>query len=110
MGKGFQKKKKQARAMQEQFAQLQQQMQNIEAEGQAGNGLVTVTLNGDYEIKGIKIKPECVDPDDIDGLETLIKAAHKDAMDKVRKEMPDLGGSMGGGMPDLGSLGLGLGF
>ena len=108
MGKGFQKKKKQARQMQEQFAQLQEQMQNIEAEGQAGNGLVTITLNGDYEVKGIKIKPDCVDPDDIDGLETLIKAAHKDAMDKIRKEMPSLGGPMGGGMPDLGSLGLGL--
>lgn len=90
--------------MQEQFAQLQEQMQNIEAEGQAGNGLVTIKLNGDFEVKNISIKPECVDPEDIDGLETLIKAAHKDAMEKVRKEMP----AMGGGMPDLGSLGLGF--
>ena len=107
MGKGFQKKKKQARQMQEQFAQLQQQMQNVEAEGQAGNGLVTVTLNGDFDMIKIKIKPDCVDPDDVDGLETLIKAAHKDAIEKVRKEMPALGGGMGGGgMPDLSSLGL----
>ena len=104
MGKGFQKKKKQARQMQEQFAQLQEQMQNVEAEGKAGNGLVTVKLNGDFELKSISIKPDCVDPDDIEGLEALIKAAHKDAMEKVRKEMP----SMGGGMPDLSSLGLGL--
>lgn len=108
MGKGFQKKKKQARQMQEQFAQLQEQMQNIEAEGQAGNGLVKISLNGDFELKSIQIKPECVDPEDIEGLESLIKAAHKNAMDKVRKEMPSMGGPMGGGFPDLGSLGLGM--
>lgn len=107
MGKGFQKKKKQARQMQEQFAQMQEKMQDIEAEGQAGNGLVTIVLNGDFEVKKISIKPDCVDPDDVDGLETLIKAAHKDAMEKVRKEMPDIGGT-GGGMPDLSSLGLGF--
>lgn len=90
--------------MQEQFAQLQEQMQNVEAEGQAGNGLVTIKLNGDFEIKSLRIKPDCVDPDDVEGLETLIKAAHKDAMENVRKTMP----SMGGGMPDLGSLGFGF--
>ncbi len=108
MGKGFQKKKKQARQMQEQFAQLQEQMQNIEAEGQAGNGLVKLTLNGDYEMKSIQIKPECVDPEDIEGLESLIKAAHQDAMKKVRKEMPSMGGASGGGFPDLSSLGFGM--
>ena len=107
MGKGFQKKKKQARQMQEQFAQMQEKMQNVEAEGQAGNGLVTIVLNGDFEVKKISIKPDCVDPDDIEGLETLLKAAHKDAMDKVRKEMPDIGGA-GGAMPDLSSLGFGF--
>ena len=49
-----------------------------------------------------------VDPEDIEGLETLLKAAHQNAMEKVRKEMPALGGGAGGGMPgmpDLGSFG-----
>jgi nucleoid-associated protein EbfC len=100
MGTGFSKKKKQARMLQEQFSKLQDQMQNVEVVGTAGNGLVTITLTGEHEIKQIKIKPECIDPEDVEGLEDLIKAAYNDASKKLRdKSMP------AGGMPDLSSLG-----
>ena len=111
MGKGFSKKKKQARMMQEQLAKLQKQMEETEVTGSAGNGLVTVTLNGQHEMKKITIKPDCVDPEDIEGLEDLIKAAYKDANNKLQEENPMMGGMpdmpMGGGFPDLGALGLG---
>jgi DNA-binding YbaB/EbfC family protein len=114
MGKGFAKKKKQARMMQDQLANLQKQMEDSEATGSAGNGLVTITLNGQHEIKKISIKPECVDPEDIEGLEDLIKAAHKDAIKKLQEENPMMGTNMpempfggAGGFPDIkGMLGL----
>lgn len=102
MGSGFSKKKKQARAFQEQMEKLQEQMKSAEATGSAGGGLVEMTLNGEHEMVKIKIKPDCVDPDDIEGLEMLIKAAYNEANDKLKKEsMPDIPGmpNMGGGLP-----------
>ena len=68
MGSGFAKKKKQARALQEKFSEIQSQMQKTEAIGTAGNGLVTLTLTGEHEMKSLIIKPECVDPEDVEGL------------------------------------------
>ncbi|HXF28279.1 MAG TPA: YbaB/EbfC family nucleoid-associated protein [Chlamydiales bacterium] len=106
MGSGFLKKKKQARMMQEQFSQMQevlgQKLELLEVIGQAGNGLVEITMNGSNEMKKIRIKPECVDKEDIEGLEALIKAAHNDAVEKVKAETEN--GSFGGGMPDLASM------
>lgn len=100
MGTGFAKKKKEARAMQEQFTQMQGKMQEMEAIGTAGNGLVTLTLTGDHELKQIKIKPDCVDPEDIEGLEDLIKAAYKEASDKLKADsMSQMAGKMPGRLP-----------
>jgi len=88
MGSGFAKKKKEAKMMQQQFSQLQEQMSNLEITGSAGGGLVAITLTGDGEMKSIKIKPECVDKEDIEGLEILIKAAHSDAQNKLKEHSP----------------------
>lgn len=113
MGTGFSKKKKQAKMLQQQLASMQEQMKNTSVTGVAGNGLVEVSLNGDNELQSIKIKPECVDPEDVEGLQDLILAAHKDATDKLKNTMPqmdDMMGGMGGfpGMPNLGSFGGGF--
>ena len=101
MGSGFAKKKKQSKMMQEQLAKFQGDMQNIEAAGSAGNGLVTITLSGDHKMKQISIKPDCVDPEDVDGLQDLIKAAYQDALSKLEdanaSKMQGLGGL--GGFP-----------
>lgn len=88
MGTGFSKKKKAARAMQQQLAQVSEEVQKVEAQGSAGNGLVTVVLTGTLDLKSIKIKPDCVDPEDVEGLEVLIKAAFEDAASKLRKNNP----------------------
>lgn len=94
MGSGFAKKKKEARLLQDKFQKMQENLKNEEAVGTAGSGLVTVTLTGEYEVKSVKIKPECVDPDDVEGLEDLIKAAFEDASRKLQKSsMPQLPGS-----------------
>jgi nucleoid-associated protein EbfC len=83
MGSGFLKRKKEARAMQEQIEQMRSKMETMEMQGSSGNGLVTITLNGEGVMKQIKIKPDCVDKEDLEGLEDLIKAAYHDAKKKV---------------------------
>ena len=88
MGSGFSKMKKQQKAMQEQFAKMQEEMQQTEHKGSAGNGLVEVTLNGEKTLKAITIKPECVDPSDIEGLQDLILAAFHEAEKKIESESP----------------------
>jgi nucleoid-associated protein EbfC len=106
MGSGYAKKKKEAKMLQQKFKEMQEKLKDEQATGTAGNGLVTVTLNGEYEVISIKIKPECVDPEDIEGLEDLIKAAINEAVRKLEKNsMSDVGFP---GMP--GGFGGGLGF
>lgn len=101
MGSGFAKKKKEAKMLQKKFEEMQAKLKEEKAEGVAGNGLVRITLNGENEMLDVKIKPECVDPDDIEGLEDLIRAAYTDAAKQIEKKSS---GGMGG-MPGLGSLG-----
>lgn len=88
MGSGFARRKKEARALQEQFSKLQGELKSTEATGSAGNGLVTITLNGDNEMIRVKIKPECVDPEDVEGLEDLIVAAYQDAQKQINDNSP----------------------
>jgi DNA-binding YbaB/EbfC family protein len=95
MGSGFSKMKKQARMMQEQFGQIQNQLKNTLVEGSAGNGLVKIVLDGEKTIKKIAIKPECVNSDDVEGLQDLIIAAFEDAAGKIEKSqsgMPQIPG------------------
>lgn len=86
MGTGFAKKKKQAKQLQQQFMQMQSQMQATEVTGTAANGLVSIILTGDHEMKKIEIKRECVDPDDLEGLVLLIKTAYQDAHQKLKNQ------------------------
>lgn len=88
MGQGFSKMKKQAKKLQEQFDQIQQEMKQLRVSGSAGNGLVEVVLNGDRELVSIKINPECVDKDDVEALEDLILASFEDASGKIQENNP----------------------
>lgn len=89
MGSGFLKQKKQAKQLQSQMARLQQtisqELETAEVEGFSGQNLVKVVLSGTGELKRISIRPECVDPEDIEGLETLIKQAFQDGHKKVQE-------------------------
>lgn len=78
--------KKQARMMQQQMTQMREKSQTTLIEGSAGNGLVTVTLNGEKDLKKIVIKPECLS--DAEGLQDLIIAAFADAAKKVDAQNP----------------------
>jgi nucleoid-associated protein EbfC len=96
MGSGFLKKKKQNKMLFDQINKMQEQMQSLEIIGTAGNGLVTLTMTGEGDLKQVKIKPECVDKDDIEGLETLVKAAFDDASRQIKEATPQT--------PDLSSF------
>jgi hypothetical protein len=74
---------KQAQQMQERMQEMQAKMEGIEVEGTSGAGLVTLTLNGKGELRRIKIDPKVADPADVEMLEDLIVAAHRDAKAKA---------------------------
>ena len=83
---------------------MSSKLESAEVEGQAGNGLVTITLSGTGEMKRIRINPECVDKEDIEGLEALIKAAHHIAFKKTQEMMNDAPTIEG--LPGLSLLGM----
>jgi nucleoid-associated protein EbfC len=89
MGSGFSKMKKQAKMMQDQFEQFQNDLKKVEELGISGGGLVKVTLNGLKEMIKIEIQKECVDPNDIEGLQDLIIAAAHEAFTKVEAKASD---------------------
>lgn len=93
MGSGFKKRKKQMQALQEQLMQAQEEMKNREVVGTSGGGLVSITLSGEYELKNIQIKKECIDPEDQDGLEDLIKSAYQNAYEQLASAEQDFSGS-----------------
>ena len=74
---------KQARKMQEQMLKAQEELVAKTVEGSAGGGVVTVTANGHKKLLNIAIKPEAVDPEDIEMLQDLILTAVNDAMTKA---------------------------
>ena len=86
---------KQAQQMQE---QMQRQMATVKAEGTAGGGMVKATMGGNKELLSIEIDKEAVDPNDVEMLQDLIKAAVNEASRKVDEEMQSSMGAMTGGM------------
>ena len=80
---------KQAKAMQEKMAGLQDEVKAIEAAGQSGGGLVTITLRGTGELAGLVIDPSLMKEDEKDILEDLIVAAHADAHAKLQLAIQD---------------------
>lgn len=98
MGSGYSKMKKQAKLMEQQLEMMRNEAKKNQVTGISGNGLVTVTLNGEKELLNIKIKPECVDPNDTEGLQDLIKAAYDDAYHKLSDD-PMGGLPFPGGLP-----------
>ena len=97
---------KQAQKMQEDMAQKQAELDEREYDISAGGGVVGVKINGKREILSIDIKPEIVDPDDIETLSDILVAAINEAIKKVEAtaaaEMQSITGAMGlSGMPGL---------
>jgi len=78
---------KQAQQMQSKMEEMQARLQTMELTGEAGAGMVRVTLNGKGEMRGLRIDPKIVDPADAEMLQDLIVAAHRDAKAKIDAAM-----------------------
>jgi len=74
--------------MEEQMRQLSDELKKKEVTGSAGGGLVEVVLNGEKELKKIKISPECLE--DAEALEDLIFGAFEEAHKKLEEESSSL--------------------
>lgn len=79
-GGNMQQMLKQAQRMQANIAKLQEELEAREYEASAGGGMVNVRANGKKELLSIEIKPEAVDPDDVEMLEDLVLAAVNEAL------------------------------
>ena len=80
---------KQASQMQSKMAEMQAKLDAAEVEGEAGAGMVRVTLTGKSDLKRMTIDPKLLDPAEAEMLEDLIVAAHADAKRKVEAIMAD---------------------
>ncbi|MHC5655103.1 YbaB/EbfC family nucleoid-associated protein [Stappia sp.] len=95
---------KQAKQMQERMGSLQEEVAALTVDGQAGAGMVTVTLNGKGELKAVRIDPSLAKEDEVEILEDLILAAHQDAKAKADQMMQEKTQEL------MGGLGLPAGF
>lgn len=91
-----------------QAEEMQKKMSSIRATGQAGGGMVKITLSGNMELLECTISPELAEFKDIPLLQDLIRAAHHNAAEKVREALQnEVTGSLGGlgsGVPPFGNL------
>ena len=92
--------------MQEEMAKTQAAVEEAEFTASAGGGAVEVTVSGKHEVKSIKMKPEIVDPEDIEMLEDLLLASLNEAMRKADETMESEMGKLTGGLniPGMGGL------
>lgn len=80
---------KQAQKMQERMAELQADLDQREYDFTVGGGMITIKMNGKKEMQSIEIKPEVVDPDDIEMLQDLIVAGVNEAISSIEKTNND---------------------
>jgi DNA-binding YbaB/EbfC family protein len=88
----------QIRKMQQEMARVQEELANTVVEGSASGGAVTVGISGEFQVKKVTIKPEAVDPEDVETLEDLIVVAFNDALGKVNALSSSKLGAVTGGL------------
>ena len=94
---------KKAQKMQQEFLKMQQELEARKFEATAGGGVVKATLLGTREFESIEIKPEAVDPGDVEMLQDMVLAAVNEALrlcdDTTSETMNKMQNGMGGGFP-----------
>ena len=89
---------KQAQKMQTDMQKMQEELESKEIETSVGGGAVTVKVNGKKELVDIQIKPEVVDPDDIEMLQDLVLSAVNEALRSVDDMQSSQMSKLTGGM------------
>ena len=90
---------KQAAELKSKMEAMQAELGNLEVEGAAGGGLVTVKLTGKGEVRGVNIDETLLKPADKQILEDLIVAAHADARRKAETLLQEKMKALTGGLP-----------
>jgi len=85
MGMNMNKMMKQVQKMQADMARMEEELAGRTVEASSGGGLVKAVANGRQELVGIEIKPEALDPDDVETLNDLVLAAVNSALQEARK-------------------------
>lgn len=98
MSKGLAQIMKQAQMMQQKMAKLQEEAANRTAEASAGGGAVTAVVSGKNQILALTIQKEAVDPEDVEILQDMVKAAVNEALSKVQTEMAEQMSKVTGGL------------
>ncbi|WP_309122496.1 YbaB/EbfC family nucleoid-associated protein [Paenibacillus sp.] len=89
---------KQVKKMQEQMLKAQEELATKTVEGTAGGGVVSVVVNGQKSVLSVTIKPEAVDPEDVEMLQDLVMTAVNDALTKAEELANQDMGKFTGGM------------
>ena len=99
MGGNMQQLARQAQKLQQQMTEKQAELEAREFEASAGGGMVTAKVTGKKQLVALVIKPEAVDPDDVELLQDMVVAAVNEALrqadETVEREMGKLTGGLG---------------
>ncbi|MBS5842207.1 MAG: YbaB/EbfC family nucleoid-associated protein [Clostridiales bacterium] len=91
-GNNMQKLMQQAQAMQKEMEKEQAAIAEKTFEGTAGGGVVKVVMTGEKKLQSLEIKPEAVDPEDVEMLQDLITAAFNECIDAIDNETQEVMG------------------
>ncbi len=95
---------KQVEKMQKEMQKMQEEQENKTYSASAGGGMVSATVNGKHEVVGLEIKPEAVDPEDVEMLQDLVIAAVNEAFRAADTDAANNMSRLTGGL-NLGGLG-----
>ena len=104
-GGNMQQLARQAQKLQQQMTKMQEEIEAREFEATAGGGMCTAKVNGKKEVLSIEIKPEAVDPDDIEMLQDLVVSAVNEALRQAGEAMEQGMAGVTGNL-NLGAFGL----
>jgi len=90
---------KQATQLQTKMQEMQAELDQITVEGVAGGGMVAVTLSAKGDLKGVRIDPSLIKPEEKEIIEDLLVAAHADARRKAETMLQEKMKSLTGGLP-----------
>lgn len=96
--KDLSKLMKQAQKMQGEMMEQQSKLQSNVYEGTAGGGMVIVKLNGAFELQSITIRKDCIDPEDPEMMQDMVKAAFGEAHKKAKADAESTMSALTGGM------------
>lgn len=90
---------KQAQQLKGRMSDMQEELGKLRVEGQAGGGMVTVTVNGQQRVLGVRIEQSIFDSGDREMIEELVAAATNQAMDKAKEAAASAMSNIASGMP-----------